>query len=693
MDYPPSKRHRGSHNENLAGTDTFGDDEDFTQDDLEEIDIIASQAITKDVQATTSKRSFASFTVYPEETRVPVREVRKTFAIGNSHLKEVEEQILMKNGEIRVLRDSLRLANQEKEQQRQTHLELERDRAHVQSEKEKELSKKVESLKSELHFKEAEMNEMRNKFQSSERGAKVVGTPIRNSASSPGNRAFVTKESFSAELPGKPAAAEGRRTDGGKQSQEKGFKGHMSSATANGLHHKGPALLNLLLQHPLEPSSLGFCHLLCISPDALPAILTQSDYPSPTSSSGSSSSSTDIRLLHQPCIHFYQHQRLAMSGLAMLTHGASTQLLRRSCPPAVHFLPLLHYHISLYCQTLETSDKSGKSPLRPSALSGTSDSSSAFTVEESIGVQEEFAIAAMKALYHIVCESSEAVISVLGGKEIKDSEKPDENRTCQHQSTGHCSTSENHSDDLQSHSALLKMLFQLVDVKFVSSAGQREVVVNCSLRTLCALAERAEEDSQLLRFQVVLGSQTVTQNLSLDSPYSTVWLFVRLLALLADCDKIANKLCSHKYICPFARLFQYVTSRSNKGITEDMWSRLEVEVVRLLAKLFTQKMLTWAAFNTESSCLCSSEVVRTVVLVLHRQWLSIKALEKQVGGIQTWTSPGVHSLRETLMLLHWLLLNDSSFSMHCLDVLHMYHQIIPGIRDTLRRIPDLTECE
>ncbi|XP_053339440.1 ATR-interacting protein-like [Clarias gariepinus] len=82
-----------------------------------------------------------------------------------------------------------------------------------------------------------------------------------------------------------------------------------------------------------------------------------------------------------------------------------------------------------------------------------------------------------------------------------------------------------------------------------------------------------------------------------------------------------------------------------------------------------------------------------VVLVLHRQWLSIKAQEKQVGGIQTWTSPGVHSLRETLMLLHWLLLNDSSFSMHCLDVLHMYHQIIPGIRDTLRRIPDLTECE
>lgn len=38
----------------------------------------------------------------------------------------------------------------------------------------------VESLKSELHFKEAEMNEMRSKLQSCERGAKVVGTPGRS---------------------------------------------------------------------------------------------------------------------------------------------------------------------------------------------------------------------------------------------------------------------------------------------------------------------------------------------------------------------------------------------------------------------------------------------------------------------------------------------------------------------------------
>lgn len=85
MAYPPSKRQRGIHNEDPAGTDAFGDDEDdFTQDDLEEIDIIASQAITRDALATSSKRSFASISVYPEQNKAPVREGRKTFAIGNS---------------------------------------------------------------------------------------------------------------------------------------------------------------------------------------------------------------------------------------------------------------------------------------------------------------------------------------------------------------------------------------------------------------------------------------------------------------------------------------------------------------------------------------------------------------------------------------------------------------------------------
>ncbi len=87
------------------------------------------------------------------------------------------------------------------------------------------------------------------------------------------------------------------------------------------------------------------------------------------------------------------------------------------------------------------------------------------------------------------------------------------------------------------------------------------------------------------------------------------------------------------------------------------------------------------------------QVVRTVVVVLHRQWLKTKGRGSQTVGNRSWTSPGLQVLREALMLLHWLLLKDSSFSEHCLEVLHMYDQVIPAIRDTLRLVPDLSESE
>lgn len=52
---------------------------------------------------------------------------------------------MLKNGEIRLLRDSLKGAQQEKEAQRQTQTLLDMQRCKEQSHKEKELNKKVSS--------------------------------------------------------------------------------------------------------------------------------------------------------------------------------------------------------------------------------------------------------------------------------------------------------------------------------------------------------------------------------------------------------------------------------------------------------------------------------------------------------------------------------------------------------------------
>lgn len=101
---------------------------------------------------------------------------------------------MLKNGEIRLLRDSLKGAQQEKEAQRQTQTLLDMQRCKEQSHKEKELNKKVSSnkphkrttavglggqwphicvqvqaLQTELQFKEAEINDMKAKLHSSDR--------------------------------------------------------------------------------------------------------------------------------------------------------------------------------------------------------------------------------------------------------------------------------------------------------------------------------------------------------------------------------------------------------------------------------------------------------------------------------------------------------------------------------------------
>nr|XP_055072746.1 ATR-interacting protein [Misgurnus anguillicaudatus] len=744
MEFPPSKRLKG--HQMSAGADPFDDDIDFTQDDLAQIDIIASQAVTGEGQNSGSKRTYGSVFPCPDDqSKAPSRSGRKTFALGDAcsssafdrrtepqrndaigdghtskggedlhlkqledqqaelkrKLKEVEEEILMKNGEIRVLRDSLRLANQEKEQQRQAQVAVEKERAQAQSERERELNRKVQSLQSELHFKEAEMNEMRGKLQSGERGVKLPGTPARNTVQSPAGRAFMTKETFSAGLAKKTSPIKGHLSEGAKLAQSKtsfAEEPHSDQTIISDVHQEGCVLLKLLLQQQLDPSTLSLCHLLSVSPDALPNVLSQHGYVSPGSLATSSSSSAD---LHRPQSRFHQLQSLAMSGLtALATHrpmntqrngcsDGALHLALRTCPPAVHFLPLLTFHISTYCQTLESVESSGKASLHGSSLSGSSDSSLTSSLEESLSGQEDLALAAMKALYHVVSYSCEALETVLCHQDAETPERIDVDRPqC---SKSLLSTSEHLNGEVQTQIPLLKRLLQLADPAFITAAGQREAVMSSSLKTLCVLAERAQEN-QVQRLKVVLSSQVLLKCLTPEMSHKTVHLSVRILSLIICNNEMAVQLCAHEYPCPLIRLFQYVTSRPDKSTSEDVRSHLELEVIRLVTKLFTQNTGTWAAF-CQTSCQCIHELVRTVVMLLHRQWLRTKRREGEASRNRIWAGSGVQVLREALVFLHWLLLKDSSFSEHCLDVLHMYDQVIPAIRDTFRLIPDLSESE
>lgn len=215
----------------------------------------------------------------------------------------------------------------------------------------------------------------------------------------------------------------------------------------------------------------------------------------------SSSSSTEFRWIHRPQARFHQLQCLAMSALTALTLQPPTSVPRnpdaalQTCPAAVHFLPLLTFHISTYCQSLESVESSAKASLHGSSLSGSSDSSLASSLEDSLSSQEEFALAAMKALYHIVCYSSEALEMVLC---LQDGEICLNQPQC---SKNLLSVSEHLAVEPQTQLPLLRRLLQLADPAFITAAGQREALLSTSLKTLSMLAKRAQEN-QLLRFSI-----------------------------------------------------------------------------------------------------------------------------------------------------------------------------------------------
>lgn len=309
--HPPSKRARG-----IPATpdpeDPFGLHGDFTADDLEELDTLASQALSQcpttapdvsNVHKVTRLDGMSKYPAGKNRESVPVKDnfelevLQAQYKELKEKMKAMEEEVLIKNGEIKILRDSLHQTESILEEQRRSHFLLEQEKTQALSEKEKEFSKKLQSLQSELQFKDAEMNELRTKLQSSERANKLAvptvshvsprkspSVVIKPEACSPqfGKPSFPTKESFSAnkslpqpcqtepayKSPMSREVAENKvhSLGGGPIKQEEPQKSLLDSWRSN---NQGSILINLLLKQPLIPGSpLGLCHLLSSCPEA-----------------------------------------------------------------------------------------------------------------------------------------------------------------------------------------------------------------------------------------------------------------------------------------------------------------------------------------------------------------------------------------------------------------------------------------
>ncbi|XP_036050113.1 ATR-interacting protein isoform X2 [Onychomys torridus] len=737
---PPSKRARSFSETTVPDPeDPFGAHAEFTADDLEELDILASQALSQCPVAPRKLSSTHNVHRLDGLSNSPMRKNRENAPVKDNFelevlqiqykelkekLKSMEEVVLIKNGEIKILRDSLHQTESVLEEQRRSHFLLEQEKTQALSEKEKEFSKKLQSLQSELQFKDAEMNELRTKLQSSERTSKLTAPStshvsprkgssvvIKSEAHSPhvGKSTFPTKESFSANMPLSYSCQteEGYRftvEQGVSDNKTHSLRGNpmkqdvqqkiLADSWMQRSNTQGSILINLLLKQPLVPgSSLGLCHLLSscsevptgtlLQPPGLSSTLTGISGLRTISSRDGSFSLSALR----------EAQNLAFTGLNLIARsesshdgdlGKGSRRVFPLCqlPGAVHLLPLVQFFIGLHCQALQDlapakkSGVPGDSPTHTSCVSSGVETSP----EDLIYHLESFSVASLSILQHLVCHSGTVVCLLLSGVGTDAAAAREGNlvQTC----ADTISASREDAHDQNQH-PLLKMLLQLVAFSSTASGHFQASVLSQCLKVLVKLAENASSDF-LPRFSWVLPM--LPQCLSSELPLPCVLLAVELLSVLADHDSLAQQLCSHPG-CLLLRLYMYITSRPDNVASDKQWLQLEQEVVWLLAKLSVQNP---CPTGVGSDCQCNVEAVRVLTVMLHRQWLTVR----QVGGPRTHQQKQtVRCLRDTVLLLHSLSQKDKRFTVHCVDVLHQYDQVMPGVSMLIRALPDVTDCE
>ncbi|XP_028612524.1 ATR-interacting protein isoform X2 [Grammomys surdaster] len=735
IENPPSKRARSFSETTVPDPeDPFGEHAEFTADDLEELDILASQALS---QCPVAPRNLSSAHKVRQLDGLPNNLIRKTredtlvkdnfelevLQIQYKELKEklkaMEEEILIKNGEIKILRDSLHQTESVLEEQKRSHFLLEQEKTQALSEKEKEFSKKLQSLQSELQFKDAEMNELRTKLQSNERTNKLAApcvsqlsprkgssVVLKSEACSPhvGKTTFPTKESFSANTPLiHPCQTEaghkflvGQEVSdnkthlGGNLMKQDVQQNILADSWVQKKNTQGSILINLLLKQPLVPgSSLGLCHLLSSCSEVPTGTLLQP--PGLSTLPGTSG----LRTISSPDGPFSssalrEAQNLAFTGLNLVARSESSQdgdvTGRRvfplcQLPGAVHLLPLVQFFVGLHCQALQDlapakkSGAPGDSPTHTSCVSSGVEASP----EDSMYSLESFSVASLSVLQHLVCHSGAVVCLLLSGMGT-DAAARDGNliQTC----ADTISASRADAHDQNQH-PLLKMLLQLMAFSSTTSGHFQASVLSQCLKVLVKLAENASSDF-LPRFSCVFP--VLPQCLSSELPLSCMLLAVELLSVLVDHDSLAQQLCSHSG-CLLLRLYMYITSRPDKMASETQWLQLEQEVVWLLAKLSVQSP---SPPGIGSDCQCNVEAVRALTVMLHRQWLTVR----RAGGPRTHQQKQtVRCLRDTVLLLHSLSQKDKLFTVHCVEVLHQYDQVMPGVSTLIRALPDVTDCE
>ncbi|NXT79692.1 ATRIP protein, partial [Zapornia atra] len=629
-------------------------------------------------------------------------------------LKQMQDEILTKNGEIKILRDSMQQMEYAMEEQKRLYVLLEQQKSQTLSEKEKEFSKKLQSLQSELQFKDAEMNELRTRLQNCERNKHVTQTvltpsPKKNFAvqvksegcsPQPGRRSFPRKESFSAEIPFRPSCSSGNPSaltasikEGSKpnlQQVEKLLQRQLRVLS-------GSILLNALMKQPIVPGSvLGLCHLLSSNSEPLPGAVSQPNYLDTKFTELPSSRTTQEDTV--PLASLREAQKLAITGLNLiamdegLSEGSQTEsqreflhLTRCKIRGAVHLLPLVEHHIGTYCQAVRSAETSGNGSCgNHSAVASRTNTNTVSSKEDFRLSLEETTVISLGILYYLAFYSWDVVHTLLstegekssavGGEKVS---QKDKNVLCGNKEDTRTQGAlpvapQDAPSNSQAQHPLFKKLLQVL--AFSAARGsQTDSILNQSLKVLVKLAENSTMDL-LINFQHLLSSQILLPCLCAETPLAAVLLTVRLLSILAQHQVLVAQLCSRSDTCLLLALYMYITSRPDKSASEPLWLQLEQETVRLLTRCMQSS--SPAVLLPGTTCQCNLEVVKALIIMLHRQWMKMRRSE---NSLCAYKERLIQFLRDAVLLLHSLSQKDKLFHEHCLEVLHQYDQAMPGI--------------
>ncbi|NWZ79283.1 ATRIP protein, partial [Poecile atricapillus] len=729
--------------------DPFGDSDDFTADDLEQIDILASQALSQDLPAghawgapglARGERQVMyihhvcfRFWLFPAAgSRTEDGLMRDAFqfeVLQTQHeevkqkLKEIQDEILTKNGEIKILRDSMQQMEYAMEEQKRSYLLLEQQKSQILNEKEKEFSKKLQSLHSELQFKDAEMNELRTRLQNCERNkhlsqAVPTTSPKKNlvvqgksdgCSPQPGRRSFPTKESFNAEMSTRPSCSSGNLMALTTSIKEGTFLAACEHSALGkdfvteqlqSVHSS--ILLNALMKQPIIPGTfLGLCHLLSSNSEPLPgAVLPPNSVDTkPTQLPSSRTTQEGIT----PLVSLQEAQKLAITGLNLIAldeglseespaegQGGLLPLTQSRIRGAVHLLPLVEHHIGAFCRAEQLGDTPGNGACGSHSTAASRASTNTVSSKEDFRVSlEETTLVSLGILYYLVFYSWDVVHTLLTAemKKISAGEdeqvsKMDKNVLCDNQSVnkeenrtqgGLPAPADPHSTDGAQHS-LFKKLLQIL--AFSAARGSHtDNILSQSLKVLMKLAENSTMDL-LINFQHLLSSQVLQRCLCPETPLPAVLLTVRLLCALAQHHLLVAQLCSHSDSCLLLALYMYITSRPDKSASEMLWLQLEQETVRLLTRCMWCSRPAVLFPGTDSVSYTHLDVVKALIVMLHRQWVKIRRSETSLCAHKEQV---IQFLRDAVLLLHSLSQKDKLFHEHCLEVLHQYDQAMPGI--------------